>query len=109
MTTPNEILKQRRRQAILHELAEPLSTEAYFIGVAEKCVAVSGAKTPAERDEIFRESYERMMSAWMNDESDELLDRIEASPSIGVAATRKNRRKEDDIDRFISVAKKLGM
>jgi hypothetical protein len=106
---PTETLKQRRKRVILHELSEPISIEAYFIGVAAMCSA--GEDTYEKREAVFKEFHERMMSAWMNDCADELLDRIKASPSMTVAASRKDRRKEvgEDIQRIISVAKKLGM
>jgi hypothetical protein len=102
MTTPMGAVKQHRKQAILHELAEPLSTEAYFIGVAAMCA--SGEDTYEKREAIFKEFHERMMSAWINDCVDELLDRIAASPSVN-----RRQRRENDIERFVTIAKKMGL
>jgi hypothetical protein len=109
MTAPIESIKQRRKRVILHELSEPITTESLFIAVAALCAA--GENTYEKRQAMFREAYERQMSAFLNDEADELLERIEASPSVSVAANRKNRRREvgEDIQRIISVAKKLGL
>src|SRR6516164_9739360 len=105
--TPTETLKQRRN-TILKELSEPISTEAYFIGIAAMCAA--GEDTYEKRQAIFKETYERQMSAWMNDDASFLLDQdgLQYSPTTGIAATRKNRRKEvdSDIQRFIEIAKK---
>jgi hypothetical protein len=107
--TPPETLKQRRKQTILKELSEPISTEGIFIAVAAICA--SRQDTYEKRQAIFKESHERMLSAWFNDTVDELLDHIEESPSVTVAASRKQRRsgKEDDIQRIISIAKQMGL
>jgi hypothetical protein len=70
-------------------------------------MCAAGEDTYEKREAIFKEFHERMMSAFLNDEAEELLNRIEASPSLN---RRRQRKKEGDenIERVIAVVKKTG-
>jgi hypothetical protein len=109
----DEVRHERRKHIILHELAEPPTTESIFIAVAQLTVALSDARSRQDKREVFKEAMSRMMDSWLNDDMYWAMnDGTEMSPTWDIAATRKDRRKEvtqSDIERIIVIANKLGL